>query len=108
MRSLRLHFQEEAAQKEERTGDQPQAIADDSDFENVSKINAQWNARIAEEREVRLAKESEERHEKIYQEVEEKKMTEAEIREKLNETIRNEMVNYHRSMIYSLNNLINF
>lgn len=92
MRSLRLHFKEEAAMRQLQLQEKPESLEDDQEFEEISKINDEWNARIAQEREVRLQEQAEIRTQLVLAEIETKNEAAEQARERFSRRVERESV----------------
>lgn len=92
MKSLKAYFREEKLKRDEALAQKPQSIADDADFERISKINDEWNRNVAKVREARLKAERIQMQKQIRWELEQQREYEEEERRKINELVLKEKV----------------
>lgn len=92
MRSLCLHFKEEAALRELQLHEKPESLEDDLEFEEISKINDEWNARIAQERDVYLQEQAEIRQQFVLAEIDRKNEAAEEAKERFSRRVERESV----------------
>lgn len=92
MKSLKAYFREEKLKRDEALAQKPQSIADDADFERISKINDEWNRNVAKVREARLEAERIQMQKQIRWELEQQREYEEEERRKINELVLKEKV----------------
>lgn len=92
MRSLFEFFREESRLKKEAVSEITQVTKDDEDFEQMTKINNEWNAKCLADREARLEQTIKERKEHILLRLIQKEEQEKERVEKVDELIRTEKV----------------
>lgn len=78
--------------RDEALAQKPQSIADDADFERISKINDEWNRNVAKVREARLEAERIQMQKQIRWELEQQREYEEEERRKINELVLKEKV----------------
>lgn len=93
MKSIYAYYRQEKINRIE-TSAKESTRQDDADFENVLKINNEWNQTVAKLREVRLAKEHREMAEQIRKNLEEQKEYEEEQRRITNEIVLREKVTF--------------
>lgn len=92
LKSLKAYFREEKLKRDEALAQKPQSIADDADFERISKINDEWNRNVAKVREARLKAERIQMQKQIRWELEQQREYEEEERRKINELVLKEKV----------------
>lgn len=92
MRSLYAYFKEDKQRRDEALAQKPQSLEDDADFEAISKINDEWNQKVAKIREARLAAERNTMREEIAWQLEKQREYEEEQRLKTNELVQREKV----------------
>lgn len=92
MKSLKAYFREEKLKRDEALAQKPQSIADDADFERISKINDEWNRNVAKVRGARLEAERIQMQKQIRWELEQQREYEEEERRKINELVLKEKV----------------
>lgn len=92
MKSLKAYFKNEKLKRDEALAQKPQSLADDADFERISKINDDWNRNVAKIREARLKAESIQMKKQIEWELEQQREYEEEQRRKTNELVMKEKV----------------
>lgn len=89
---MKAYFQEQKRQQDVAAAQKPQSIADDADFERISKINDEWNRNVAQIRESRLKAERIQMQKQIEWELEQQREYEEEQRRKTNELVLREKV----------------
>lgn len=92
LKSLKAYFREEKLKRDEALAQKPQSIADDADFERISKINDEWNRNVAKVRGARLEAERIQMQKQIRWELEQQREYEEEERRKINELVLKEKV----------------
>lgn len=89
---MKAYFQEQKRQQDVAAAQKPQSIADDADFERISKINDEWNRNVAQIRESRLKAERIQMQKQIEWELEQQREYEEEQWRKTNELVLREKV----------------
>lgn len=92
MRAVRQHFSEEKRKRDELAVEKTFKHEDDIEFEQISKINDEWNRNVAEIREARLAKQRVDEEIRILEDIEQRKERQEEERRRINELVRKEKV----------------
>lgn len=101
MKALRAFLKEEKQKRDELLAQKPQSLEDDADFEAISKINDEWNQKVAKIREARLKAERIAMREEIEWQLEQQMEYEEEQRRKTNELVLREKVIHIRHVPFS-------
>lgn len=99
LKALKAYFLEEKLKRDEAMAKKPQSIEDDADFERISKINDEWNRKVAAVREARLNAERIAMEDEIKWQLEKQREYEEEQRRITNEMVLKEKVTMQRKIL---------